>query len=188
MELEFQCLTISSAFNIPVLKTFCSFCTTGTTSLTTRSVSTRPRCNISSFYLSVNGEAFPSQPIENVGRMYSELLRSFDSLTDTNAGGVLTLTNFGYNIHTTADDVLGSNVSLSASNTNMKRFIGAVDLDRFNHSSELFMAGTNTQGQQVNLILNMSTATTDNLTLVGVVQHDIVYSLDISNGQMNYIS
>jgi hypothetical protein len=73
-----------------------------------RSVSSRPRAGITDYYLSINGEAYPSSTIavglggsNGAARMYAELLRSWDQLSDTNAGGILNYQNYTQsNAHT----------------------------------------------------------------------------------------
>jgi hypothetical protein len=148
----------------------------GTTN--TRSVTSRPKCNVSDYFLSINGEAFPSQTIQNTSRMYAELLRSFDGLSDTGFGGILNLANYSANTNTTADDVLAGTVGGGGPTTPQKRFIGGIDLDRFNHTSDTLLSGTSSIGQMINLQLNMTAGLTETCTLFGAVQYDVLYHIE----------
>lgn len=165
------------SFQFSSLKSFYFFLINSTTAVGAalkRSVTARPRANISDFFLTINGEAYPSQTVAGYARAYSELLRSFDSLTDTNAGGILTYNNYTYDTNTTADDILNATYA----STQQKRYIAGLDLDRFNHSSDTLMSGTSSIGQMINLQLNMSTATSENLILYAYVMYDVLYHLE----------
>jgi hypothetical protein len=137
-----------------------------------RSSTSRPRANISEYFLTINGEAFPTQSIQSTSRMFSELLRSYDSLTDSNAGGILTYQNYTQNLATVADDILAANTP----DTVQKRFIAGIDLDKFNQASNVLMCGTSTIGQSVNLQLNMGT-NAESLVLYAAVMYDVLYKI-----------
>jgi hypothetical protein len=115
--------------------------------------------------------------------MYAELLRSWDQLSDTNAGGILNYQNYTQsNAHTAP---LAQLTSAAAGdygiNKLLQRFIGGIDLDRFNHSSDTLMSETNTTGQMINLIVNFA-ATTDALAVYAYVMYDVMYNIQF--GQM----
>lgn len=176
----------SSAFNdkfsfqYSSLKNFIFFLQNSTTAngtILSRSVSARPKCNVSDYFLLINGEAFPSQTIQNTSRMYSELLRAFDGLSDTGFGGIINVANYSANTNTTADDVLTGTVGTSLT-TPQKRFVAAIDLDRFNHTSDTLLSGTSSIGQMVNLQLNMSAPLTETCTLFAAVQYDVLYHIE----------
>jgi hypothetical protein len=139
-----------------------------------RSITARPRANISEFFLTINGESYPSQPVTGYARTFAEVLRAWDSLTDTNGGGIISLANYTIDTNTATDDVLNA----AYGSTVQKRYIAGLDLDRFNHSSDTLMSGTSSIGQLVNLQLTMTTATSDNLTLYAYVQYDVLYHLE----------
>lgn len=166
------------SFQFSSLKNFLFFfinTSTATGAVTKRSVTARPRANLSDFFLLINGEAYPSQTVANPSRMYAELLRAFDSLTDTNAGGILSYQNYtNSNTSTTADDVLNATVT----NTTQKRFLAGIDLDKFNHSSDTLMSGTSSIGQMVNIQLNFSTTNAEALNLYSAVQYDVLYHIE----------
>ena len=109
--------------------------------------------------------------------MYSELLRAFDGLSDTGFGGILNLANYTTNTNTTGDDVLTGTVGSSLT-TQQKRYIGGIDLDRFNHTSDTLLSGTSSIGQMVNLQLNMSAGLTETCTLFAAVQYDVLYHIE----------
>jgi hypothetical protein len=150
--------------------------TSNGTTLSSRSVSTRSKANMKSFYLTINGVQYPSQAIEGYNNMYANLLRAFDSLTDTNSGGVINYSNYTNDLITTASDVF------SADALNQKRFIGGLDLDKFNLSSEVIMSGLKTHGMTVNLFINFNAPTTDATVLYSGVMYDVLYT--ISDGRM----
>lgn len=178
----------SSAFNdkfsfqYSSLKNFLFFVQNSATAnglLANRSVSSRPRANIQDYYLTINGEAFPSQTIQGTSRMYSELLRAFDGLSDTGFGGIMNYYNYTQNQHTVAGDALtGGAVGDGGTTTVMKRWLGGIDLDRFNHSSDTLLSGTSSIGQMVNLNLNFSAPTTDVLVLYAAVQYDVLFHIE----------
>jgi hypothetical protein len=151
-----------------------------------RSVSSRPKANIKDFFLSINGEAYPSERIETPSRMYSELLRSMDQICDTNAGGIISYTN--YSITDTSTVASSFNVASGAGKYGdsalQQRFLAGIDLDRFSHSSDVLMSGTNSQGQMINLLLNFETngsvKNESALNLYAFVSYDVIYN--IQNG------
>ena len=177
----------SSAFNdkfsfqYSSLKNFIFFVQNSATAngvLANRSVSSRPRANILDYYLTINGEAFPSQTIQGTSRMYSELLRAFDGLSDTGFGGVINYSNYTQNQHTAAgDDLTVGAVGDGGTTTVQKRFLAGIDLDRFNHSSDTLLSGSSSIGQMVNLNLNFSEPTTDVLVLYAAVQYDVLFHI-----------
>jgi hypothetical protein len=139
--------------------------------VTRRSISSRTKANINRYYLSINGEAYPTQPIETPSSMYSNLLRAYDSLTDTNAGGIINRTNYSAdatNVSTIDTDGIASN----------KRFMAGIDTDKYNQSSDILLSGTTTTGQLISLNIEMSAATTEGLTLLGACMFDVVYHVE----------
>lgn len=175
------------SFQYSSIKNFLFFLqnqTTANGNVAYRSTSSRPRCNANEYYLNINGEVYPSQPISGVARQYTELMRSFDMLTDTNAGGILTLSNYNANTHTAASDAIDATVATMQTATDQKRFIAGIDLDRFNRSSDVLMSGTSTIGQMMSLNLNFTTSLTDAVTLYGACMYDVLYHLE--NGQLTY--
>lgn len=175
------------SFQYSSIKNFLFFLqnqTTANGNVAYRSVSSRPRCNANEYYLNINGEVFPSQPISGTARQYTELLRAFDMLTDTNAGGVLTFSNYTADDHDAASDNIDTTVATMQTGTNQKRWIAGIDLDRFNRSSDVLMSGTSTIGQMMSLVLNFSSSLSDNVTLYGACMYDVLYHLE--NGQLTY--
>ena len=151
--------------------------------ITSRGNSCRPRANITDYQLNMNGETYPTQPIAGYARQYSELLRAFDMLTDTNAGGVITFSNYTVDTNTTASDILDTvNDTTWQSTSDQQRWVGGIDLDRFNRSSDVLMSGTSTIGQMLSLVMNMSTTPSEALTLYGACMYDVLYHIE--GGQM----
>ena len=110
-------------------------------------------------------------------------MRSSDMLTDTNAGGMLTFSNYTVNVATTATDVMDDEaVANSIISSDQKRWVGGIDLDRFNRSSDVLMSGTSTIGQLLSLVVNFSQAPEEALTLYGACMYDVLYHIE--NGQM----
>jgi hypothetical protein len=177
------------SFQFASIKSFYFFMqnSASTTSLTSRSVSSRPKCNISEYFLQINGEAYPSQAITTTSRMYSELLRSWDQLCDTNAGGIINFANYSNVLHTLASTNLTPTTTGDYGVlTYQQRFLGGICLDRFNHSSDVLMSGTQTTGQLINLLVNFGTALTDPCTLYAYVMYDVLYNIE--NGQIKMSS
>jgi len=136
--------------------------------LRTLSLTQRPRVNLSEWNLLINGEAFPSQTINTISKMYTELLRSYDMLTDTNAGGILDYDC--YNAPNGADEAaqLANDIYTTLV---FKRFLAGIDMDRFNHSSDTLMSGMNTVGNTINLNCLLNCLTDSNL--YAYVQYDL---------------
>lgn len=154
---------------------------TSATDITKRSISSRPRANLNDYYLSINGEVFPSQAIANPSRMFSELLRAYDALSDNSMGGILTYQNYiNSNTHTTADDTLvDATNQFSASAKTQKRFLAGINLDRFGSgTNDTLLHGTSSIGQMINVQLNFSSATSEVLNLYASVMFDVVYRID----------
>ena len=169
------------SFQYSSLKNFLFFIQNSTTAngtLLSRSVSSRTKANINDYFLLINGEAFPSQTIQNTSRMHAELLRAFDGLSDTGFGGILTLSNYTVNTNLTAEDILTGTAGAYGSTTPQKRFIAAIDLDRFNHTSDTLLSGTSSIGQMVNLQLNMGALGLETCTLYAAVQYDVLYHIE----------
>jgi hypothetical protein len=152
---------------------------TSFSSYVARSVSARTKANIQEYWLSINGEHFPSENVKSTSRMYQELLRAYDMQCDMNNGGIISYSNYAStnaNLDSTAGDAI-----LSESNPNttviQKRFVAGIDLDRFNMSGDVIMSGTNTVGQQLSLDILFSAATSSNLTLIGACLHDVIYNI-----------
>jgi len=161
------------AFRHSSVKNFLFFMQNGASAagaLTSLSITQRPRMNLKEWNLMLNGEAFPSQTINTLSKMYTELMRSYDMLTDTNAGGIL-----DYNLYDASN---GANAGAQLTEDELatavfKRFVAGVDLDRFNHSSDTLMSGTNTVGQTINLNLLLSSVTLVNVNLYAYIQYDL---------------
>jgi len=132
------------------------------------SLTQRPRVNLSEWNLLINGEAFPSQTINTLSKMYTELLRSYDMLTDSNAGGILDYDC--YNAPNGADENAQKADDVYATLV-FKRFLAGVDMDRYNHSSDTLMSGTNTIGNTINLNCLLNCLTDSNL--YAYVQYDV---------------
>jgi hypothetical protein len=137
--------------------------------LTALAITQRPRMNLTEWNLLLNGEAYPSQSINTVSKMYTELLRSYDMLTDAKAGGILDYNL--YNAPNNATNAAGQLADDTYPNLVFKRFIAGLDLDRFNHSSDTLMSGTNTVGQQCSL--NLLLTAQNNINLYAYIQYDL---------------
>ena len=195
----------SSAFNdkfsfqFSSIKTFLFWFTSTTSAtgdFTKRSISSRPKCYLTDYFLLINGEAYPSQSIGygsaavantsgNSARMYAETQRAFNYLTDCNAGGILTYYNYSVDDPTAATEVIGSGALVAndpAATTIQKRFVAAIDLDRFNRSSDVLMCGTSSIGQMVNINMGFSQAIGTAVNLYASVMYDVLYHVE--NGQM----
>jgi hypothetical protein len=169
------------AFNFSSVKSFYWWITNQVTAvgdIKKRSVTSRTKAGANDYFLTINGEAFPSQTISNPSRMYMELVRSFDGLVDTSFGGIIAFRNYTRDTHTTADDVITVDPTTIAE----KRFIGGIDLDRFNHSSDVLNSGTSTIGQTTNLVVNFAAGLNEACNLYAAVQYDVIYVIE--NGQI----
>ena len=164
-------------FNFSSVKSFYFWhqnSSSASSTLTKRSVTARTKASLNDFFLNINGVAYPQQSISNLSRVYQELVRSFDGLIDTNFGGILSYQTYGNNDCTTATDVF----TAVPSTINEKRFIAGVDLDRFNHSSDVLLSGTSTIGQILSLVCNYSAATAEAVNLYGAVMYDVIFVLE----------
>lgn len=169
------------AFNFSSVKSFYWWITNQVTavgSITKRSVTSRTKAGATDYYLTINGEAYPSQAIANPSRMYMELVRSFDGLVDTSFGGIIAYRNYTRDTHTTADDV----ITVAPNTIAEKRFIAGIDLDRFNHSSDVLNSGTSTIGQTTNLVINFAAGLNEACNLYAAVLYDVIFVLE--NGQL----
>jgi hypothetical protein len=171
------------AFQYSSIKSFYFFvmnqtCAAGI--ITGRSITARAKANINDYYLTINGESYPSQSIAGGARMYAELLRSFDQLTDTNAGGIINYQNYTQSNNYT--DLYSALPSTAAGDygqmTYQQRFIAGIDLDKFHNSSDTLMTGTTTNGQLLSLQVNFSVATAVALNLYAFVMYDVMFSLE----------
>jgi hypothetical protein len=178
------------SFQFSSLKCFCFFIQAQTVAMgvaNKRSVSSRPKAYIQDYFLSINGEAFPSQTIQTPSRMYAELLRAYDALTDTSAGGIINYNNYAINNVINGSGVFSSTAKNgygSYSTTLPERFLAGIDLDRFNHQSSTLMSGTSSIGQLVSLILNFDPAfgVNANTSLYAFCMYDVMYNVE--NGQI----
>jgi hypothetical protein len=190
------------SFQYSSLKTFMFWFTPSTTAIgdiLKRSITSRPKCFLTDYFLLINGEAYPSQSIGygstavatvsgNSARMYSELLRSFNYLTDVNSGGILTYFNYSVDDATTNEGMGAAITGDPGTVTLQKRFVAGIDLDRFNRSSDVLMCGTSSIGQMVNLNLGFSqscgtgSGTATGINLYAAVMYDVLYHIE--NGQM----
>jgi hypothetical protein len=67
-------------------------------------------------------------------------------------------------------------------NTLQQRFLAGIDLDRFNHSGDTLMSGTDTTGQLINLFINCAATGVDGLSLYAYIMYDVMYNIE--NGQI----
>jgi len=132
-------------------------------------------CDLGAWGLQLNGVPYPSQQIDSTAKFYMELLRAFDSMGDTNAGGIL-----NYKTYVSGDGTASETlVSDQASNgTDYSRFFTGVDMDKFNHSSSGLMSGSNILGQSLNLLCTLNTALPENQNVYGFCMIDILYVLE----------
>jgi hypothetical protein len=136
------------------------------------SCTTRSYCGLQSYYLTFNGIQYPSQEIATPSVQYMNLLRAFDGAADTNFGGILTKNNYtqGTGANTDGDDLTETGF--------LCRSLFALDLDRYAHSSDILVTGSNTTGQNVNLVQRFGNAGVPaNLNVYGFVMHDVLYEL-----------
>jgi hypothetical protein len=173
------------AFNFSSVKSFYWWMTNQTTAVGAnlkRSVTSRTKAGATDYYLTINGEAFPSQTISNPSRMYMELVRSWDGLVDTSFGGIISTKNYTRDTHTTADDII-TGVGGYGAGVAEKRFLAGIDLDRFNHSSDTLNSGTSTIGQTVNLVVNYAAGLNESCNLYAAVMYDVIFVAE--NGQLS---
>jgi hypothetical protein len=145
--------------------------------ITSLGITQRPRCDLKEFYILLNGESFPSQPINSLSKMYMEVLRSFDMMTDIDSAGYLDYILYDAPNGADAAAQLANDVYASI---DLKRFVGAIDFDRFNHSSQTLMSGINTVGNTVNLNLLFDTGLKTNTTVYAFVMYDL--NIKLSGG------
>lgn len=172
------------AFQFGSIKNFNYFfinSATATGSIYKRSVTARPFPNILEWYIMINGQAFPSQSISNLSRLYSETLRAWNNLCNTTAGGVISYQNYGNNNMATANDIIPA-FGTAINATKQKRFVASLDLDRFNHEGDVLMSGTSSTGQMVTAQINFKTAVAEALNLYAYVQYDCLFHVE--NGQL----
>ena len=136
-------------------------------------MSQRPTNDLKEYYLLLNGQQFPSQAVNNIPKMFYETKRAWD-MTDNISGGILNLSNYtarnGADQATQlADDVYPTIVR--------KRFLASIDLDRFNHSGETLMSGSNTIGQSLNLNLLFNSDILNDTQLYAFIMYDVNYKI-----------
>jgi hypothetical protein len=170
------------SFQLSSVKMFLWFLTSESTANGTitnfnvnNSITQRQAGKLNEFWLSLNGTNFPSAPIKagnssitNVQYMadvYSHLLRAFNLNSSTEAGGILDHGNYC--------DALTS----VASDSNVKKFISAIDLDRFDSEGEKYMQGINTIGQNMQFNINWTADHSVNQVLYAWVMYDKSYTL-----------
>jgi len=134
--------------------------------LTQHAITTRPFINLLRYHLTMNGVQYPSQSIENPSVMYQNLLRCFDANSDTNFGGIIDNTNYTSGTGADAANSIG-------------RFLGGIDLDRFNNNgiSEVMITGTNTVGQSINLVQFFSQPTPQPINVYCFCMYDCIFEL-----------
>jgi len=163
------------AFQHSSIKNFLFFMqnSVSTTASNARSITQRPSQHLREWNLLLNGESYPSQPINTYSKMYMELLRSFDMMTDTNNGGFIDRDEYLAENSATVAGQLADDVQASIE---IKRFVAGIDLDRFNHSSDLLMSGTNTVGNTVNLNLLFGSDTIGGVVFASPLQQTNIYA------------
>ena len=197
------------SFQFSSLKTFLFWFASGASAVGNiglRSISSRPKCFLSDYFLLINGEAYPSQQIgygtgatENVSRnsarMFAETQRALNYLTDVNAGGIMNFYNYNFDDATVMEG-LASATALTTVDpggvTIQKRFVAGIDLDRFNRSSDVLMCGTSSIGQMININMEFSqgcgttlagnNGAATNINLYASVMYDVLFHVE--NGQM----
>lgn len=146
-----------------------------------RSMTSRTNNNISSYYLQINGEQYPSQPIVcedsggvRTGRDLMELRRAFDHLGHTSSFGILDTTNYS----AAAVSVATAAEEKNTANITHKRWVGGIDTNRFNASQDTLLSGTNTQGSAINLVCSYNTlASRLATTLYAAAQYDVIFTV-----------
>ena len=131
------------------------------------------------YYLSFNGEFFPSQPVQmglngatyltnkQFGAIaYAHLLRCFNQNSDTHSGGVMDTAIYCDNRTTIASD-----------GATAKRFVGGIDLDRCDGNNTKAMAGMNTMNQNVVFNVNWESALSTSQNLYAYICYDTAYVL-----------
>lgn len=131
------------------------------------------------YFLTMNGSQFPATPISmSIGSdttdtnmqygavAFNHLLRAFNQNSTIDGGGVLCKTLYAEKNSTIATD-----------DTTARRFIGAIDLDRFDSGQDRYMQGLNTVGQNFCLNVAWDTAPAEAQNLYAFVQYDCAYEL-----------
>jgi len=155
------------------VKNFCYFLQSQATfngSLLSKSISSRPNCGINNWYISIGGNPYPPKAITGYTNIFMETLRAWDMMNSEHGSGVLGRTNYTTGTGAVGEEVLANNY----------RFIAAVDLDRYNHSSELLVTGTNTFGQSIDLNFTLDAPAAVNLIVYTFCMIDVLYT--IQNG------
>jgi hypothetical protein len=139
-----------------------------------RAITQRQCGRLNEFNISLNGTSFPSQPIKSgdastgvqyMANVYSHLLRAFNLNSSTEKGGVLCKGNYCDSLTTGASEGL------------VKRFIGALSMDRFDQENERYMSGMNTVGQNLVLDIKFNAAHSTAQNIYAYVQYDCAYEL-----------
>jgi hypothetical protein len=139
-----------------------------------RAISQRQCGRLNEWNISLNGTAFPSQPIkagdapgdtQYMANVYSQLLRAFNLNSSTEKGGILTRSNYCDSLTTSASEGL------------CKRSIMGISLDRFDQEGERYMQGTNTVGQSLVLDIKFNAAHSNPQNVYAYVQYDCAYEL-----------
>ena len=165
------------AFQYSSVKNFNFFMQNSTSSngtLLSLPVSQRPANDLKEYYLLLNGQQFPSQAVNNIPKMFYETKRAWD-MTDNISGGILNLSNYtarnGANANTQLEDDVYTTIV-------RKRFLASIDLDRFNHSGETLMSGSNTIGQSLNLNLLFNSDILNDTQLYAFIMYDVNFKLE----------
>lgn len=140
-------------------------------------ITQRQSGDLKNYYIKLNGQAFPSQPIVcdyaggvsgdgliNGSMAFQELMRCFNLTSKVAHGGALTKAIYGNKVDTIATDL-----------TTTKRFIGGLDLSRTDANESKIYEGINTMNSQVALNLTFNAALTQNQNLYLFVLHDVGY-------------
>jgi hypothetical protein len=137
-----------------------------------RSVTGRPICGLNLWNLNINCSVYPSRAIDSKPKMYMETLRAWDAMTDTNGGDIISTYNYA--------PPAGTGSAAGDFVDDRNRFLAAVDLDRFNHSTDALLSGTDTIGQSVNLNMEFTVAAPAALNVYAFVMYDVMYNLNRS--------
>jgi hypothetical protein len=140
---------------------------------------TTQRCaggNLKSYYITINGVAFPATPIDasagsnltlntrtgiNGSIPFQQLLRCFNLNSSISGGGVIS--HLLYNSETAS---WGGDAST-------KRFIAGIDLDRRSNDGDKYFQGINIQNSIMAVRVEWNTPATEPITLFSYVMHDI---------------
>lgn len=141
-----------------------------------KSVSSRHFANVDEFYLQMNGQQFPSQPIKGYMQSYMNLLRSYDLITDPHHESVINRARYISGTGANGEDTIG---------TSHKCLFG-IDLDRYNYHSDLMMSGTYFVGSNLMFNSSFTVETPANMLLRAFVMKDVSYI--IVNNMLSYES